>query len=208
MSQQVWAAQALESFDAVVQATPGFRSRQGQRRMAEQVAHTFSSATLGKVDSEDGDAAPPTRAIAVIQAGTGVGKSLAYCAPAIALALSRGTRVLISTATVALQEQLVNKDLPALAALMPQPFKFALAKGRGRYVCKLKLDRLAGTGEAEEESEDDDLFAEEEAAARAKRPRQETEARIQFYGAMAQTLAKGAWDGDRDSLETPPEPEV
>ena len=54
----------------------------------------------------------PTRSIAVIQAGTGVGKSLAYCAPAIALALARGTRVLISTATVALQEQLVSKDLP------------------------------------------------------------------------------------------------
>ena len=202
----MWAAQALESFDAVVQATEGFRSRAGQRLMAQQVARTFSSATLGKVDEESGEAAP-TRSIAVIQAGTGVGKSLAYCAPAIALALSRGTRVLISTATVALQEQLVNKDLPALAALMPQPFKFALAKGRGRYVCKLKLDRLAGTGEAEGEA-DDDLFAEEEAAARAKRPRHETEARIQFYSTMAQTLSKGAWDGDRDSLDTPPEPEV
>ena len=206
MSQQVWAAQALESFDAVVSATEGFRSRAGQRLMAQQVARTFSSATLGKVDEESGEAAP-TRSIAVIQAGTGVGKSLAYCAPAIALALSRGTRVLISTATVALQEQLVNKDLPALAALLPQPFKFALAKGRGRYVCKLKLDRLAGTGEAEEEGEDD-LFAEEEAAARAKRPRHETEARIQFYSTMAQTLSKGVWDGDRDSLDTPPEPEV
>ncbi|MBT9510783.1 MAG: ATP-dependent DNA helicase DinG [Acidovorax sp.] len=206
MSSPDWAAQALQSFDAVVQATPGFRSRAGQRLMAEQVARTFSAATLGKVDEEGGEASP-TRSIAVIQAGTGVGKSLAYCAPAIALALSRGTRVLISTATVALQEQLVNKDLPALAALMPQPFKFALAKGRGRYVCKLKLDRLAGTGEAAEEG-DDDLFAEEEAAARAKRPRHETEARIQFYSTMAQTLSKGAWDGDRDSLDTPPEPEV
>jgi Rad3-related DNA helicases len=60
------------------------------------------------VDEESGEAAP-TRAIAVIQAGTGVGKSLAYCAPAIALALARGTRVLISTATVALQEQLVQQ---------------------------------------------------------------------------------------------------
>lgn len=205
MSSPEWAAQALQSFDAVVQATPGFRSRDGQRRMAEQVAHTFSQAQLGKVEEGDG---APTRAIAVIQAGTGVGKSLAYCAPAIALALARGTRVLISTATVALQEQLVNKDLPALAALMPQPFRFALAKGRGRYVCKLKLDRLAGTGEADAAGEDDDLFAEEEAAARAKRPQHETQARIQFYGAMAQTLARGAWDGDRDSLETPPEPEV
>ncbi|KRC27048.1 ATP-dependent DNA helicase DinG [Acidovorax sp. Root217] len=206
MSSTEWAQAALQSFDAVVQATPGFRSRGGQRRMAEQVAQTFSQATLGKVDEEAGDAAP-TRSIAVIQAGTGVGKSLAYCAPAIAMALSRGTRVLISTATVALQEQLVNKDLPALALLLPQPFKFALAKGRGRYVCKLKLDRLAGTGEAEEVM-DDDLFAEEEAAARAKRPRQETEARIQFYSAMSQTLGKGGWDGDRDSLDTPPEPEV
>ena len=206
MSSTEWAQAALQSFDAVVSATEGFRSRAGQRLMAEQVARTFSSATLGKVDEESGEPAP-TRSIAVIQAGTGVGKSLAYCAPAIALALARGTRVLISTATVALQEQLVNKDLPALAALMPQPFKFALAKGRGRYVCKLKLDRLAGHGEAEEEGEDD-LFAEEEAAARAKRPRHETEARIQFYSTMAQTLAKGAWDGDRDSLDTPPEPEV
>ena len=206
MSSPDWAAQALQSFDAVVQATEGFRSRAGQRLMAEQVARTFSTATLGKVDEEGGEAAP-TRAIAVIQAGTGVGKSLAYCAPAIALALARGTRVLISTATVALQEQLVNKDLPALAARMPQPFKFALAKGRGRYVCKLKLDRLAGTGEAHGE-DDDDLFPEEAANARRKRSHQETEARMQFYSTMAQTLAKGAWDGDRDSLDTPPEPEV
>ena len=204
MSSPDWAAQALQSFDAVVQATPGFRSRAGQRRMAEQVAQTLSHAQLGKV--EDGED-EPTRAIAVIQAGTGVGKSLAYCAPAIALALARGTRVLISTATVALQEQLVHKDLPALATLMPQPFKFALAKGRGRYVCQLKLDRLAGTGEAHGE-DDDDLFPDEAAGARRQRSHQETEARIQFYASMAQTLAQGAWDGDRDSLETPPAPEV
>src|SRR5690606_632693 len=106
--------------------------------------------------------------------------------------------------TVALQEQLVNKDLPALAAQMEQPFKFALAKGRGRYVCKLKLERLAGTGEAHDEA-DDDLFPEEAAAAR---PQHETEARIQFYSGMARALAQGAWDGDRDALDNPPEPEV
>ncbi len=86
---------------------------------------------------------------------------------------------------------------------MPQPFKFALAKGRGRYVCKLKLERLAGTGEAY--GEDDDLFPEEAAAAR---PRHETEARMQFYASMAQALAQGGWDGDRDTLDVPPEPEV
>ena len=201
MSSTEWAQAALQNFDQVVQSTGGFRDRAGQRSMAEQVARTFSSAELGKPED---DSAAPVRAIAVIQAGTGVGKSLAYCAPAIALALARGTRVLISTATVALQEQLVNKDLPALAAQMPEPFKFALAKGRGRYVCKLKLERLAGTGEAHDEDEGD-LFPEEAAAAR---PQHETEARIHFYAGMAQALASGAWDGDRDSLDHPPEPEV
>ncbi|WP_211100425.1 hypothetical protein, partial [Azospirillum brasilense] len=87
-------AQALQSFDAVVQATEGLRSRGGQRRMAEQVAHTFARAQLGKVEAEDGDSAPapPARSIAVVQAGTGVGKSLAYSVPAIAMALARGTR--------------------------------------------------------------------------------------------------------------------
>ncbi|TCP19445.1 ATP-dependent DNA helicase DinG [Simplicispira metamorpha] len=200
MSSTEWAPAALQAFDAVVQAGGGLRDRPGQRLMAERVAQTFGSADLGKSDDEG---AVPTRAIAVIQAGTGVGKSLAYCAPAIAVALARGTRVLISTATVALQEQLVNKDLPALAVQMPQPFKFALAKGRGRYVCKLKLERLAGTGEAY--GEDDDLFPEEAFAAR---PRHETEARMQFYASMAQALAQGGWGGDRDTLDVPPEPEV
>ena len=204
MSSTEWAQAGLQAFDAVVQGTEGFRGRAGQRAMAEQVARTFSQAQLGKVDEEGGE---PRRAIAVIQAGTGVGKSLAYCAPAIAIALARGTRVLISTATVALQEQLVHKDLPALAAQMEQPFKFALAKGRGRYVCKLKLERLAGTDEAHGE-DDDDLFPEETAHARGKPSRQETEARMQFYASMAQALAQGGWDGDRDSLDTPPEPEA
>jgi ATP-dependent DNA helicase DinG len=198
-------AAGLRAFDDAVAASPGFRGRAGQRSMAERVARTLGAATLGKV--EEGD--EPVRAIAVIQAGTGVGKSLAYCAPAIALALARNTRVLISTATVALQEQLVTKDLPALAALMPQPFRFALAKGRGRYVCRLKLERLGGLAEPEidEEDPEDDLFADDQAAqrsARESRPAHEVEARVKFYAGVAQALSSGAWDGDRDTLESPP----
>lgn len=199
MSSTEWADAALQAFDQVVQSGAGLRSRPGQRRMAEQVAQTLSIATLGPPEQE-GQA--PTRAIAVIQAGTGVGKSLAYCAPAIAVALARGTRVLISTATVALQEQLMHKDLPALAAQMSQPFQFALAKGRGRYVCKLKLEQLAGAGGIT--PEEDDLFFEEEAAARAARPAHETEARVRYYAALAQTLTVQAWNGDRDSLDIQP----
>ena len=206
MHEKKWADQALKSFDDVVGAIPGFRNREGQRKMAAQVAQTLSQAQLGKIDE---GAPEPTRSIAVVQAGTGVGKSLAYSIPAISMALSRGTRVLISTATVALQEQLVNKDLPALAQQLEQPFKFALAKGRGRFVCKLKLERLASTGEAQDEDLDD-LFAEEKAQAQSRvaRPALELEARMQFYKSMANALASQAWDGDRDSLETPPEAEA
>ena len=200
MSSSASAQAALQAFDHVVGAAGDFRSRPGQRLMAERVAQTFAEATLGKTDDE-GDT--PRRAIAVVQAGTGVGKSLAYCAPAIAMALARKTRVLISTATVALQEQLVTKDLPALSALMPEPFRFGLAKGRGRYVCKLKLAREAGTGGLEA-GEDDDLFADELVLAGGG-PRHDQEARMVFYGDMVRDLATNAWDGDRDNLATPPE---
>ena len=190
---------ALAAFDHAVDASGSFRDRPGQRLMAEKVAQTFSVATLGRVE-EGGDEA--VRAIAVIQAGTGVGKSLAYCAPAIAAALARNTRVMISTATVALQEQLVNKDLPALAALLPQSFRFGLAKGRGRYVCKLKLSRHAGTAD---EPDDDDLFADELAAAA---PLHVMQARTLFYASLARDLSSGNWDGDRDNLAQPPESDV
>ena len=65
------ARSAVEVFDHVVQAAGVFRDRPGQRLMAEAVAQAFAGATLGKLGDED---APPVRAIAVVQAGTGVGK--------------------------------------------------------------------------------------------------------------------------------------
>ena len=207
MSTSAWATHALQAFDNVVAAQAHLRPRAGQREMAAQVAHTFAHAHLGK--PTEGEDSPPNTAvapsIAVIQAGTGVGKSLAYSAPAIAMALQRGTRVVISTATVALQEQLVNKDLPALAAHLGQPFRYALAKGRGRFVCQLKLERLVGSSELYPE-EADDLFGETlptKPVAQAERQAQQ-----QFYASMAEALAQGRWDGDRDSLDTPPAPEA
>ena len=202
MSPEHTAQNALAAFDKVVSAAGDFRSRPGQRLMAQRVAQTFSEATLGKMENEDGEENKPLRSIAVIQAGTGVGKSLAYCAPAIAVALARKTRVLISTATVALQEQLVTKDLPALAALMDEPFRFGLAKGRGRYVCKLKLSRLAGEGGAD----DDDMFADELAA--ASFVRHDEEARMLQYASLARDLSTAAWDGDRDNLAQQPDADI
>lgn len=89
--------------------------------------------------------------IAVIEAGTGVGKSFAYLAPSILWALANKKRVVISTNTINLQEQLLNKDLPELALQMNLEVKAVLAKGRGNYVSLRRLKYSAGRA---------DLFAE------------------------------------------------
>jgi ATP-dependent DNA helicase DinG len=193
---QTLSTHALAAFEQVVGSTPGFRSRPGQHDMAQRIASTLAMADLGEHPA-------PTKAIAVIQAGTGVGKSAAYASTAIAMALERKTRVLISTATVALQEQLMTKDLPALAAVMNKPFAFALAKGRGRYVCKLKLERIAGSGAAE-----DDLFEDDFPSPKLSGASQEEieERRTRLYEHMATLLASAKWNGDRDTLAETPDP--
>ncbi len=129
-------AQALSAYDTVLAATPGYRARAGQRTMVTALAETFSDATLGDIPEDAQE--PPQTAIRLVQAGTGVGKSTGYVVPGVVLAKARGAKLLI--ATVALQEQLVGRDLPALAEVVPGGFSFALAKGRSRYLCPLELD--------------------------------------------------------------------
>jgi ATP-dependent DNA helicase DinG len=76
----------------------------------------------------------------VAEAGTGIGKSFAYLIPAANLVHREKTKVLISTFTITLQEQLINKDIPFLAKALPQTFTAVLAKGRGNYLCKRRLE--------------------------------------------------------------------
>ena len=75
----------------------------------------------------------------VVEAGTGVGKSFAYLVPAVAAAAERGERVVIATHTLALQDQLLRKDVPLLLRSLPAEFSVVLAKGRGNYVCLRRL---------------------------------------------------------------------
>jgi ATP-dependent DNA helicase DinG len=95
-----------------------------------------------------------------VQAGTGTGKSLAYLVPSIKRAMERAEPVVISTATIALQRQLFDRDLPrladALAGEMPRRPEFALLKGRGNYLCLNKIHN--GAAESDEGLPQDELF--------------------------------------------------
>ena len=79
----------------------------------------------------------------LVEAGTGVGKSFAYLLPAIDAAVRGKKKVVISTHTIALQEQIVQKDLPLLAEVYDKPFNAVLVKGRGNYLCRRRLDQAA-----------------------------------------------------------------
>ncbi len=92
--------------------------------------------------------------VLLVQAGTGTGKSVGYLVPAVEAVREHGTRVVVSTATLALQRQLVSRDLPAVLSGMPSSgstVSFAVLKGRGNYLCRA---RLAGADHGPEEELD------------------------------------------------------
>src|SRR3981189_3963527 len=77
----------------------------------------------------------------IVEAGTGVGKSLGYLVPAILFALEQHKKAIISTHTINLQEQLLHKDIPILQKVLPVEFEAALMKGRQNYLCPRRLER-------------------------------------------------------------------
>jgi ATP-dependent DNA helicase DinG len=83
----------------------------------------------------------------IVEAGTGVGKSLAYLIPSILFAVSRRKKAIISTHTINLQEQLIQKDLPMLAQILPVKFHFTMLKGRHNYLCPRRLGKVRQQGE-------------------------------------------------------------
>jgi ATP-dependent DNA helicase DinG len=116
---------AEAALESATRALPGGEVREGQITMTRAVAEAID-----------------TKRHLVVQAGTGTGKSLAYLVPAV---LS-GKRVVVATATKALQDQLVGKDLPFLASALDRGFTFTCLKGRSNYLC-LQRAREAGGGE-------------------------------------------------------------
>ncbi|HYC52024.1 MAG TPA: helicase C-terminal domain-containing protein [Gemmatimonadaceae bacterium] len=104
---------------------PRYEDRPSQRAMAARIAQLYNSGGIG-----------------LLEAGTGVGKSLGYLVPALRWSARNGERTIVSTNTINLQEQLVGKDLPFLKdALDDQPVRFALLKGWRNYVCLARLEQ-------------------------------------------------------------------
>ncbi|MDQ6925603.1 MAG: hypothetical protein M3154_05130, partial [Candidatus Eremiobacteraeota bacterium] len=145
-----------------------YEDRPSQRALAEAVTALYNEGGVG-----------------LLEAGTGVGKSMGYLVPALRWAAAAGERTVVSTATIALQEQLVGKDLPFLAdALTDQPVRFALLKGWRNYLCRARLEQAVAGGPA--------LF---EAGMRAE------------LGTLA-AWAERTGDGSLADLPTPPRSEV
>ncbi|MES3033752.1 MAG: helicase C-terminal domain-containing protein [Gemmatimonadota bacterium] len=145
-----------------------YETRDGQRDMATTIARTYA----------DGG-------VALLEAGTGVGKSMAYLVPALRWAAANQERTVVSTNTITLQEQLVFKDLPLLADLLSdQPVRFALLKGWRNYLCLSRLMQAqAASASLFEAPQRDEL-------------------------AMLVEWSKATKDGSLSDLPTPPRPDV
>ena len=162
------------------------KARPGQKQMIAEIARSLGAI---KTDSEGRRTSEP--AVTVIEAGTGTGKTVGYVIPAVVMALAKKKRLVISTATVTLQEQIISKDLPDIILKAGLKFSFTLAKGRGRYACLSKLDRLL----QEEQSTASlmDMFAGEGVTL------EQDESSLKLYQNMLEHFAASKWEGDRDS---------
>ncbi|UJF18677.1 ATP-dependent DNA helicase DinG [Vibrio sp. SS-MA-C1-2] len=152
-----------------------FIPRRAQNYLVAEIAKTLS----GEYDKK--------RRILVAEAGTGIGKSLAYLIGAIPFAMANNKKVVISTATVALQEQLLNKDLPLFYRVYQKELLFILAKGRQRYCCAHKLANLC-----EEDPQQMALLTE--------KPKKGD---LDLIKRLYIALSKNKWDGDRDNWPVP-----
>ena len=181
------AKQQIRDFYARISAAvPGFKKRAGQREMIAAIATALSHTKMTEDTVQEG------QSIVVVEGKTGVGKTVGYLVPALVMARALKKKLIISTGTVALQEQLFGRDLPTVAAHLGQPVSFALAKGRTRYVCSVRLDQLAGN------AGQDGLFEDEPAAGAWDRKPEERE--IKLLRKMVKGLDSGAWSGDRDEF--------
>lgn len=129
-------ATALRPSGTLAKHLPHFEVRPQQAAMMESIAQAFN-----------------VNGISIVEAPTGVGKTLAYLLPAVEWALKNKERVVISTRTINLQEQIIHKDIPVLQRSLKEEFSACLVKGRNNYLCLRKLERAAAEPELFDDKE-------------------------------------------------------
>jgi len=162
----------------------GYASRYCQRLMIAEIARV-----LGGIEVDDDGSRVPGPHICTVEAGTGTGKTVAYAVAALPLAKALGKKLVIATATVNLQEQIVYTDLPDIRRHAGLDVSFSLAKGRRRYLCLARLDLAlqSSGGRNQTLALYDDEYVDVD------------ESHHVLYESMLKALGKGSWDGDRDS---------
>jgi len=168
-------------FEAMEKA--GLKHRPGQRDMAEKLASSIENS-----------------GISVAEGGTGIGKSFAALLAALSVRKKmeaheeKQTPILYSTGTIALQDQLINKDLPALNSMLDLDFTFGLVKGQGRYMCPRKAQSALGDTKTMElfgdQDDMEDIPLKDVGSDVSKR-----------VSKLDRQFRTGKWDGDLDALE-------
>lgn len=161
----------------------GLQARRGQREM---IAHIARRLTLA-------DASEDSKPFAVVEAGTGTGKTLAYLLPSLIIAKTSGKQIILSTATVTLQQQLLDKDIPAIQAHTDLSFSVVQGKGRNRYYCPLAAQQA-------------DLELQTEASLLSD-PSSQSQQTQRLLTELKEDFAAERWNGDLDQLNRGLSPE-
>lgn len=168
-------------FNSVKQAMPEYKNRASQNKMIAEICKTLTG--------EYKDLNP----IICVEAPTGVGKTIAYLISTLPIAKKNNKKVIIATATIALQEQIMFKDIVDLKKYSAIDFEYTLAKGRSRYLCIRNVINLLNADKEEiifEKSLLDDDINDEQ---------------IKILEEFEKDYSVNRWNGEIDSLENPPE---
>lgn len=176
-------AQIQKSYTSFLENT-GFKPRLAQKQMMAHIANR-----LADIEEDADYNLLGENPLVLIEAGTGVGKTLAYLLTGISFALAKQKKLVVATATVALQEQIVFRDLPNILKNTDLNINFALAKGRGRYLCLAKLSSM--TTQRENYLSTDLMPV----------PTSSEEVVLEK---LLTLYSSGEWDGDRDTLDFSP----
>ncbi len=175
--------QIRQSFEAAKNTMPDFVIRPAQNKMIAEISKTLTKEY------------PDTNPILCVEAPTGTGKTMAYLLSAIPISKAHKKKLIISSANVALQEQLLNKDIPQAQKYCKVDFEYALVKGRSRYVCVRNLINLVEDSASENELFDNALLWDAPPG----------QYQLDQLGEILEDYSNKKWNGEIDDLDQTPD---